>query len=368
MRRIPLAGLHEELGASFTEFAGWEVPADYGSAVEEHLSVRRSAGIFDISHMGRLLISGPDALELLELVYTKRVGKTKEGFMSGPTLALSEQARVKDDEMLYNMGNSWFVVPNAAAAERMMDHMRSLAAAKGLRVSVEDVREKYVLLALQGPKASEVMERLGAAWAVSLKPLEFRAGERVAGERTFVVSRSGWTGEDGFEIVAEPSSAKEIYLAALRAGARPAGIVARDTLRMEMGFVLLGKEYGEDPQRFPCAVSLRYGMGAIDWSKRGFVGEEALRSCRKMGAEWVRVGLVMRKEAARVIPREGTKVIVEDQEVGWVTSGTFSPVLERGIAQAYVRAPYALIGETVEVEVRGERHEAKVSDFPFIKR
>ncbi|MEN2999670.1 MAG: glycine cleavage system aminomethyltransferase GcvT [Acidilobaceae archaeon] len=368
MRTVQLRALHEEMGANFLEFAGWEVPGDYGSAVEEHLAVRREAGIFDISHMGRLLISGPDALALIEAVYTKKVSKTKEGFMSGPTLALNQLARVKDDEMLYNLGNSWFVVPNAAAAERMAEHMLSVAASRGLKVSVEDVRERFSLLALQGPRAGEVMEKLGAGWALSLKPLEFRTGEEVAGAKTFLVSRSGWTGEDGFELVAEPGDARKIYLEAVRAGARPAGIVARDTLRMEMGFVLLGKEYGEDASKFPCAVSLRYGMGAIDWSKRGFVGEEALRACRREGARWVRVGLVMRKEAGRAIPREGSKVKVEDLEVGWITSGTFSPVLERGIAQAYVESPYALIGEVVEVEIRGERYEAKVSDFPLIKR
>lgn len=363
MRSSPLREIHERLGATFGEFAGWEVPSVYSSAIEEHMAVRRSVGIFDISHMGRLLITGAHSVEAMERVYTKRISKTKEGFMSGPTLALNSHARVIDDEMLYNIdGNRWLVVPNAAAHERMLNHLASAGA------TVTDVRDDYALLAIQGPKAVEIMEAMGASWAQDLKPLEFRVDESLGGERTFVISRSGWTGEDGFEIVAPPKAASRIFMRAVELGARPAGITARDTLRMEMGFVLLGSEYGEDPRRFPCAVSLRYGMGAIDWGKRGYIGEEALRACRREGSRWLRIGIVMRRESAKIIPRAGSILWVEDVQVGWVTSGSYSPVLERGIAQAYIDARYAIIGESVEVEVRGERHEAKLSDFPFVRK
>jgi aminomethyltransferase len=222
------------------------------------------------------------------------------------------------------------------------------------------------MLAIQGPRVVDVMEKLGAPWASSLKPLEFRVNEDVAGVKTFIVSRSGWTGEDGFEVIAEPKAAATILRESIKAGAKPAGIAARDTLRIEMGFVLGGFEYGEDPARFPCAYSLRYGMGAIDWSKRGYIGEEALRACRREGARWVRVGIIMRKEAAKIIPRHGYKLYIEDLEVGWVTSGTYSPVLGRGAGQAYISSGHALIGESVEVEVRGVRYEARISDFPLI--
>ncbi|MEM4698633.1 MAG: glycine cleavage T C-terminal barrel domain-containing protein, partial [Acidilobaceae archaeon] len=236
------------------------------------------------------------------------------------------------------------------------------------KVEVEDLRDKYVMLAIQGPKTVEAMSRLGASWAENLKPLEFRVGEYVAGVKTFIVSRSGWTGEDGFEIIAEPKHGEIIFREAVKTGVKPVGIAARDTLRIEMGFVLGGHEYGEDPLKFPCALSLRYGMGAIDWSKKGFIGEEALRACRREGVRWIRVGLVMRKEAARIIPRHGHNIYLEDINIGWVTSGTYSPILERGIAQAYIDSRYALIGETVELEVRGSRYEARIVDFPFIKR
>ncbi|MCE4611116.1 MAG: glycine cleavage system aminomethyltransferase GcvT [Desulfurococcales archaeon] len=359
--------LHEALGASPGEFAGWTVPMSYTSTIEEHMAVRRGAGIFDISHMGRLLVTGDHATELLEAVYTKRISKTKVGFMSGPTLALNVYARVKDDEMAYRLSdNEWLIIPNAAVADHMAEHFKRVAAEQGFNVEVVDVRDRYALLALQGPEAVRIMEALGGSELLSLKPLEFQVDVELAGVKAFIVSRSGWTGEDGFEIVAEPGSAEEIFRRAVEAGAKPAGIAARDTLRIEMGFVLGGHEYGEDPVKWPCAVSLRYGLGAIDWGKRGFIGEEALRACRREGVRWVRVGLVMKKKYARMIPRHGYKIYVDGVEVGWVTSGTFSPVLGRGVAQAYIDTRYAIMEETVEVDVRGRKGEARIMDFPLI--
>jgi len=368
-RRIPLYSLHAELGASFGEFAGWEVPMVYTSTIEEHMAVREAAGVFDISHMGRLAIRGPESLDLLERLYTKRLAKTKEGFMSGPTLALTPLARVMDDEMFYRVSDEeWLVVPNAAVAEKMRDYLRGKAAEYGLQAEVVDLQDKYVLLAVQGPRAVEAFERLGAGWLAELRPLEFRVGVEVAGARLFLVSRSGWTGEDGFEVWAEPAEAERLYRALLGVGVKPVGIAARDTLRIEMGFVLGGHEYGEDPLRYPCALSLRYGLGAIDWKKTGYVGEEALRACRREGVRWIRVGFVMKKKYARFIPRQGYPLMVEGERVGWVTSGTFSPVIKRGVGMGYIDARYAIIGEPVEIEARGRLHEAKLQEFPLIPR
>ena len=370
VRPALLRDLHESLGATFGEFAGWEVPMAYASTLEEHMAVRTSVGIFDISHMGRIRLKGPDADALLELAFTKRVSKTKEGFMSGPTLALNENARVIDDEMWYRVGpEEWLAVPNAAARERIKSHLSQLASQRGLRVTIEDLTERYAMLAIQGPRSPEIMAKLGAPWAADLKPLEFRLNERLGEYQVFLVSRSGWTGEDGFEVWAGPGEAAKIFRRAVELGAKPAGIAARDTLRIEMGYVLGGNEYGEDPVKFPCALSLRYGLGAIDWDKTGFVGEAALRACRREGVRWIRIGLEMKKSSARFIPRTGYRIYVDDVEVGWVTSGTYSPVLERGIGQGYVDARYALFDEPVEVvDERGRRGQAKLRDFPLIRR
>ncbi len=370
-KEIQLARLHEELGADFGEFAGWRVPMVYSSTLEEHMAVRSSVGVFDISHMGRLRIQGPESLDLLERLYTKRIGKTREGFMSGPTLALNEYARVKDDEMFYRVSSDeWLVVPNAAVTESMYRYLLEWRDRLGLKdVVVEDLTKQYVLLALQGPESASIMEKLGEPGLASLRPLEFRLNVSVAGARAFLVSRSGWTGEDGFEIWAVSSEAERIYRAFLEAGVKPVGIAARDTLRIEMGFVLGGHEYGEDPRVYPCALSLRYGLGAIDWSKSGFVGEEMLRSCRREGVRWIRVGLVMKKKHARFIPREGYKLVVEDQTVGWVTSGTYSPVRKRGVGMGYIDVRYAIFGEPITiVSERGRSGEAKLSDSPLIEK
>ncbi|MCE4604153.1 MAG: glycine cleavage system aminomethyltransferase GcvT [Aeropyrum sp.] len=366
-RRVLLEDLHASLGAVFGEFAGWSVPMSYEGTLKEHMAVRREAGIFDISHMGRMLVSGEGSTELLERIYTKRVSKTKVGFMSGPTLALNEHARVRDDEMPYRLGeDEWLIVPNAAVADSMLSYFRETAESLGLEVRIEDLRSKYALLALQGPKAADIVEALGGGDLLGLKPLQFVRGVELAGVKLELVSRSGWTGEDGFEILAEPQAARALFSKALEAGAKPAGIAARDTLRIEAGFVLGGHEYGEDPKKWPCAVSLRYGLGAIDWGKSGFVGEDALRACRREGVRWIRIGLVMKKKYARMIPRQGYRLYVDDVDVGWVTSGTYSPVIGRGVAQAYIDSRYAYIGDSIEIDIRGKRGEAKIQEFPLV--
>lgn len=370
-KRIPLYEFHSRLGATFGEFAGWTVPLYYTSAIEEHKTVRSSAGIFDISHMGRLLIRGSGSLELLERLFTKRLGKTKTGYMSGPTLALNEYARVKDDEMFYRVSDDeWLVVPNAAVADNMRDYMVVKAKEYGFEVEVVDMRGEYSLLALQGPKAPEALKRVGGGDLVDLKPLQFAMNVRIGDIEVYVASRSGWTGEDGFEFWIRHDMAEKLIKRLIGVGVKPVGIASRDSLRIEMGFVLGGNEYGEDPLKYPCALSLRYGLGAIDWEKTAYVGEEALRACRREGVRWIRVGLVMKKKHARFIPRHGYLLRVEDQVVGWVTSGTYSPIINRGIGQAYIDSRYAIFGEPViVVSDTGRRSgEAKLRDFPLIPR
>lgn len=369
MPRIPLLEYYIEKGAEAGLFGEWEVPYRYTNAIEEHMAVRTSVGLFDVSHMGRILLKGPDVLPFAQYIYTKDISKTKEYFMSGPMLALNQWARVKDDEMMYKVSDEeWLLVTNALARESMLNYFEKVRSEKGFRVEIMDLTFNYSMIALQGPRATEVMESLGAKWAGDLKILEFRMNEEIHGVKTFLVSRSGWTGEDGFEIWGEHGEIRRLVDLLVSKGVKLAGLIARDTLRIEMGFVLGGHEYGEDPVKFPCALSLRYGLGAITWEKRGFVGEEALRACRREGVRWIRVGLKLGKEAGRLFPRQDAGVYSDDVWVGWVTSGTYSPVLNRGIAMAYVDARYAVFGEELAVDIRGKRYPAKIVDFPFIKK
>jgi len=357
----------KELGATMGEFAGWEVPMLYTSSVEEHNIVRTDVGIFDVAHMGRIKLTGPDVLPFLQKLYPKDMSKTKEYWMSGPTLALNEYARVKDDEMAYKVSDEeWFVIVNAPYREKMLKYYDEVIKKYGFKVQVEDITFKLAMIAVQGPRVEEVFEKIGAGWTINLHTLEFRMNEEIAGQKVYLVSRSGWTGEDGFEIWAEPKAMVEIYRALIKAGAKPVGTICRDTLRIEMGFVLGGDEYGEDPTKFPPACCLRYGLGAIDWNKRGYIGEEALRACRREGCRWIRVGIRMKKKHARAILRHGYTVYVEDQPVGWITSGTYSPYLRRSVGQAYIDARYALFGDPVEVEIRGKRYEGRILDFPLV--
>ncbi len=371
MPRIPLLDFHvEELGAETGLFGEWEVPMRYTSSLEEHMSVRTSAGVFDVSHMGRIRFRGSDVLDFIQYIYTKDLSKTKEYNLSGPTLALNMWARVKDDEMLYKISDEeWLVVVNALYRDKMLKYFNDVIREKNYDVEVEDLTFKYSMIAVQGPRSAEILSSLGnAEWINDLKPLEFRLNEEIKGLKIYLISRSGWTGEDGFEIWGEHQAIKQLMRILVDKGVKPAGIIARDTLRMEMGYVLGEHEYGEDPVKYPCALSLRYGLGAIDWKKKGYVGEEALRSCRRNGVRWVRIGVKMSKKAARIIPREGSSIYVEDIYVGWITSGSFSPVLKRGIGQAYIDSRYALFGEPVELEIRGKRYPGKIVDFPFIKK
>jgi aminomethyltransferase len=369
-KRVPLLDFYiERLRAEPGYFGDWEVPMRYTSAIEEHMAVRSSVAFFDVSHMGRIALRGPDVVSFIQYIYTKDLSKVKEWSMSGPTLALTELARVRDDEMLYKISEEeWLLVPNALARERMLEYFRKVISEKGFRVEVSDLTEKYSMLAIQGPRSAELMESLGAKWAGDLKLLEFRLNEEIAGVKLYLVSRSGWTGEDGFEVWGDHGEVKKLVETLISRGVKAAGLIARDTLRIEMGFVLGGHEYGEDPVKFPCAVSLRYGMGAISWDKKGFVGEDALRACRREGARWIRVGLRMGKEAGRLFPREGSGVYVDDVYVGWITSSCYSPVLNRGVAMAYIDTRYAILGEEVEVDIRGKKYTAKIVDFPFIKK
>lgn len=369
LRRIPLYDVHRELGAGFGEFAGWETVIDYGSVVEEHLAVRRSVGFFDLSHMGRLLLRGPDASRLLDRLVPRSI-ESSEGTMVGPTAFLNENAGFIDDIMTYNLGSDgWLVVPNAMNIERDAEWMRSWAGRLGLQAEVEDHTMEWALFAIQGPRAAELMEKLGAPREVlGLRLLHFARNVRLeaAHAEALIVSRSGWTGEDGFEIIAEAGEGEKILRKAAELlpglGGRLCGLGARDSLRMEVGFVLYGHEIDEDTT----PVDARYWWVYQPGPKEDCVGCKALREAIKRGARRVRVGLRLGKKH-RIVPRPGDKVLVEGVETGRVTSGAYSPVLGRSLAQAYLDPPHALMGMTVYVERRRRLYKAKIVDFPQVQ-
>lgn len=334
------------------------MPLLYKSAVKEHLEVRSNVGIFDVSHMGRIRVSGVDAYDLLDKLIPKKLEKARDGEMVGPTAFLNEKGCFKDDVMLYKLSTEeWLIVCNAVNREKILDWLRKNS--KDYNVEIEDLTFKIVMLALQGPKSKNVIEALGGGEALELKPLTFKESLEIGGKKFFLISRSGWTGEDGFEVWGEPREAEYFWRRAVEEGASPSGLAARDSLRMEMGYAL----YGEDIDENVNPVEARYWVFSYD--KKGYVGFEGVKKALEEGASKVRVGILLKE---RVIARRGSPVYLGAKKIGEVTSGVYSPTLKAGIAQAYVKSSHALIGLRVQVEVRNRLHKAKIVDFPFLKR
>jgi aminomethyltransferase len=366
-RRIPLLDVHRELGGNPGEFAGWTTVIDYGSVVEEHMAVRKAVGFFDLSHMGRIILEGPDVVKLLDKLVPRSLDSS-EGMMVGPTAFLTESAGFIDDVMLYNMGSRWMFVPNAANIEKDREWVEEWASKLNMNVKIVDRTSEWVMFAVQGPRAVELMKLLGAPREVlDLKLLRFITDVKLenANAKAVLISRSGWTGEDGFEIIAEVSEGEKILRKAAellpKLEGKLCGLGARDSLRMEVGFVLYGHEIDETIT----PVEARYWWVYQPGPKEDCIGCKALREAFKRGASKVRVGLKLSKKA-RVVPRQGDKIYVEDVEVGYVTSGAYSPILKRSIAQAYIKPTHALIGFTVDVERRGKRYSAKIAEFPLV--
>jgi len=366
--RIPLYDVHKELGAQFGEFAGWEAPINYGSVIEEHLAVRQSVGFFDLSHMGRLVLSGPDATRVLDYLVPREIA-SEEGMMVGPTAMLNESAGFRDDIMPYNLGaEGWLIVPNAANREKILGHVEEWINRLNASAKIVDKTFEWVLFAVQGPRSVELMKHLGAPGKVlDLRVMRFMKNVVLeeAGAKALIVSRSGWTGEDGFEIIAEAGEGEKILRKAAEMlpelGGKLCGLGARDSLRMEMGFVLYGHEIDETIN----PVEARYWWVFQPGPKKNCLGCDALREALRRGAERVRVGLRLGKKA-RIVPRQGDRIYVEDVVVGQVTSGAYSPVLRRSLAQAYIDARHALMGMSVMVERRGKLYKAKIIDFPAV--
>ncbi len=346
MKRTPLYEAHRRLGARMVEFAGYEMPLQYTSIREEHLAVRQGVGVFDVSHMGEFLVRGPEALAFLRWATVNDPARLRPGRAQYSMLP-NQGGGVVDDIYLYRLGKEAFLlVVNAANIAKDLEHLKALA--QGFAVEIEDLSEATALLALQGPKAADLLAPLvGEDLSARRKNDVFEA--RLLGHPVRL-ARTGYTGEDGFEIFLAPEGAEEVFLALVGQGARPCGLGARDTLRLEAGFPLYGHELTEEtnPLCTPWAWAVK--------TEKAFYGREAMLEspCRER-----LVGLLLEEG----IPREGYPVLQGERPVGRVTSGGYSPVLGRGIALAYVakeaEGPFF-------VEVRGRPIPAQATSLPFV--
>ncbi len=365
VKESPLIDIQKELNATIGEFAGVKTALDYGDPIREHIETRKSVTVFDISHMGRIHVVGKDSHKLLNYLIAKDLEKSRDFSMFGPTAFLNEKGGFKDDVMLYRISiDEWLIVCNAVNRSKIYTWLvQWIDKLKLNDVKVHDVTEKLAMIAVQGPRALEVMTRIAQKPLENLKPLQFlKDMEFPEIGRVFIISRSGWTGEDGFEVIGDVDTIRKLFrYLVTEFNVIPAGLIARDSLRIEMGYCLYDNEIHEDIT----PIEARYWV--FDEKKRGYVGEEAIRRKLREGVEMVRYGLRVKK-GIRFIPRKGYRILIEDVEIGYVTSGTYSPILDRAIAQGYINVRYALPGLRVLIEIRGKTFEARITDFPFIQK
>jgi aminomethyltransferase len=368
--RTPLYDWHVAHGGRMVEFGGWEMPVQYTGIVEEHHAVRKAAGLFDISHMGRFGISGPDAATALDRLVTCSVA-TMAPMQIRYGLMCRSDGGILDDVLVYRWGDTQYsLVVNASNRSKIYDWMQ--AQTNGLNCKLIDATTSSSMMALQGPRAVDV-----------IRALEYGTGESRSNftdlkyyHQTFRVmnyrgkgcpvniSRTGYTGEDGFEFIWSTADAVGLweYLIELGSpfGVKPCGLGCRDTLRLEAAMPLYGHELTEAID--PLTAGLAF---AVKLDKPDFIGKAALVEIAKRTDRPVRVGLQL---AGRRIAREGAAVFSGDNRIGEVTSGTFSPTLEQAIAMAYVAPNSSSIGTAVEVDIRGKREAATVVKLPFYQR
>lgn len=352
-RRTPLYDQHLDLGAKLVPFAGWEMPVTYEGIREEHSAVRTHAGMFDVSHMGEVEVEGPGALAFLQLVLSNDVAKLEVGGAQYSCLC-AEDGGVLDDLFVYRLGGDRFlIVTNAANHETDLAWLGRWS--RDFDVIVRDVADRYAMLAVQGPHARAVLARaLGIELAPRMRVAPVRVGRRPA-----LVCGTGYTGEDGVELLLDPEVAAPIWAELLDAGIVPCGLGARDTLRLEVCFPLHGHEL--TPARNP----IEAGLGWSCAEATGFLGSATIARTRAEGTP-ERLAPFLIEGAG--IPRDGNPVLSGEEQVGVVTSGTFSPSLERGAGLAYVRADLAEPGTELEIDVRGKRRRARVASKPLYRK
>ncbi|HAN07010.1 MAG TPA: glycine cleavage system aminomethyltransferase GcvT [Acidimicrobiaceae bacterium] len=355
-RRTPLHERHVRLGGQMEPFAGWDMPVQYKGRglVSEHLATREFCGLFDVSHMGEIFVTGDDAMAEVQRLVSNDVSKLAIGDACYALLCHPDGGTV-DDLYVYRLGDDEFMlVVNAANIEKDFAHLRAHAHQPQ---RIQDRSDDYAQLALQGPLASQILQSVAPGPAIGL-PRNYIHPHGFAGQQ-ILVATTGYTGEAGFEIYCAPSLVAQLWDALLAADERlsPVGLGARDTLRLEMGYALYGHELRDDINGYEARVSW-----AIKLDIAPFVGSEALAQIKANKSKRRLAGLEM---LDRGIPRADYPIVIDGEQVGFITSGTQSPNLKRPIAIALVDRAFAKIGTELSVDIRGRMRQAKVVKYPF---
>lgn len=369
LKRTPLYDEHVALGARMTDFAGFEMPVQYAGIVEEHLAVRERAGLFDLSHMGQIVVSGPGAEPFLEWAFTNNIANLKPGQARYSPLCRPDGGIV-DDVIVYRRDDDFLIVANASNVDKdaeWLDYLRRMGADEGGSpvnpddVIIEDLSAERAVLAIQGPEAEGILQTLTEADLSGIRPFRF-VEDTVAGYDA-LISRTGYTGEEGFELYAAADAALALWRDVLAAGKDkglvPVGLGARDTLRLEMRFPLYGNDIDESTS--PLEAGLDF---TVKLNKDDFVGKDALQKQKDDGLDRRLVGF---KLLQRGIPRSGYTLYKGDEDIGRVTSGSLSPSLGEPVGMGYVQTQHAAAGTELEMEVRGRRIPVQIVEGRFVQ-
>ncbi len=356
LKKTPLHAVEKQLGGKMVDFGGWELPVQFTGILEEHEAVRTRVGVFDVSHMGEVLVKGPDALALLQKATCNDVSKLEDGRIHYNGL-LYPTAGFVDDILIYrNSADDYFVVVNASNADKDFEWLRS--SAKGMDAEVRNASAEYAQLAIQGPNSQALLQPMTNVDLASMKYYRFGIG--LVDGAVAIVSRTGYTGEDGFEVYVAPADAPRIMNKVIAAGAKPCGLGARDTLRLESKMALYGNDI--DHSTTPLEADLGW---IVKLEKGDFAGRDVLQ---REKAEGVRRKLVGFEMVDRGIARHGYPVVEGGKEIGVVTSGTHSPTLKKAIGLAYLPSDKTVPGSEFAVLIRGKETRARVVPTPFYKR
>ena len=359
LKKTPLFEEHVRLGASMVPFGGWNMPVQYTNVIDEHLAARNNAGIFDICHMGEFMVSGEKAEQFLQRMVTNDIGKLNL-MQSCYNCLCNEHGTVIDDLFVYKLAkNKFFLVVNAGTIKKDYEW---LLRNNSEGVLIEDLSGRTAKLDVQGPFAEKAMQKLVDIDLKLLKRFyaEFAVIERVSGN--VIISRTGYTGEDGFEIYFEPEYAPYLWNKILDAGKefgmKPCGLGARDTLRLEACYSLYGHELNES------ITPLEAGLGFVVKLNKNFIGRDILEKQLKEG---VKKKIVCFEMAEKAVPRENYGIFKDDEKIGSISSGTFSPYFKKGIGMGFVKPEFSEAGKDIGVEIRGKRYKAVTVPRPFYR-
>ncbi|MCH2391818.1 MAG: glycine cleavage system aminomethyltransferase GcvT [Nitrospinales bacterium] len=359
LKATPLLGLHKELGAKLVPFVGWNMPIQFAGVLSEHICVRERVGLFDVSHMGEIEVKGKDAKKFLQFLLSNNVEKMFDGSILY-SLMCYETGGVVDDLLAYRFSeNHYFLCVNASNSDKDYDWIARHASS--FNVNIKNTSSETSQLALQGPDAKNVLQSLCGISLDDLSYYNFRKG--MVNNVESLISRTGYTGEDGFELYLSPEKVSEVFRSLMEQGRsygiQPIGLGARDTLRIEMGYPLYGNEIDNNP------TPLDAGLGwVIKFDKGEFLGRGSLLKQKEQGSP--RRKLVGLKLLTRGVPRAHYQVFKNGESVGEVTSGTFSPTLNTGVGLCYVSSEYSDIGNHLDVKIRDQLVATEVIQLPFV--